>query len=1057
MNRGCGWLINGLGLIIAMRLAAGGAGDDWPTYHHDHRRSAVSAESLRFPLSETWRHILRHPPRPGWPEPIEDDPLSRYLDLQNAVRYDRANHVVIAGEALYFGSSADDSVICLDATTGERRWRFFTEGPVRLAPEVVEGRVYFGSDDGCAYCVSAANGTLLWKRRVAPIHRRLPGNGRLISEAPMRTGVLVEGGVAYCLAGLFPTQGVYVCALRAEDGTPIWCKRTERVSPQGYLLASSSRLYVPTGRTPPAIFDRLTGNYLGSVPGEGGTYALLTGGESGEGIAAFEGLHMIVHGGIAYLQAERTLSALDRTRYLTLAATQKRLANEKAKLEARLADVSEESEAAQLREQAARLGNEIAHVRREMRDCTLWRQSMDQPYELILVGDTLLAGGDGEVVAYNVATGQKEWAGVVTGKAYGLAVANGRLYVSTDAGVIHCFTAVEGDTRVVQPSEPANSFSEDPDTRRCGEAAQRLLARTGIRRGYCIVLDSDDGQLAREIAVQSELRVVGVDKEAEKLAAAREALEAAGIYGSQVALLQALDDRLPIASGVANLVVSQEALLTGQLPSPQTLRVLRPYGGVAYLGPDISTSKLETWAEASGVSGLVVESIEGLGPVVRREALPGAGEWTHLYADPGNTACSGDTLTAPLVLQWFGEPGPHSRVGRHDRPMPPLIKDGRVFILANEVVICVDAYNGTVLWELEAPGINTIGASIETGQAVVTDDLLYGLVGEECWGLDVASGEKRLTFTLPPASDDHPRRWGYLGCDGQILVGSSQRRPLTTRGPLANVSGLLRTTRGTVGVSRELFAWDRKTAKQEWSYFGGAIAHATVTLGEGRLYFVENRSPQAQGDEDGTINLSDFCAGETYVVALDQHTGKEIWRHLIELPFAMALYMCYAEGRLVLGGVRGVGPEVESVLYGFEAVNGDKKWESSFRMARIASTMEGGQEPHPCLVGGCVYLRPYAFDLRTGTQLSYVFDRESQGCGRLTAAAKYLFGLGGNPRLYDLSVNETEGVPLTETMRPGCWLNIIPAGGVLIMPEYNSGCTCAYPMQASLCFASADM
>jgi hypothetical protein len=40
--------------------------------------------------------------------------------------------------------------------------------------------------------------------------------------------------------------------------------------------------------------------------------------------------------------------------------------------------------------------------------------------------------------------------------------------------------------------------------------------------------------------------------------------------------------------------------------------------------------------------------------------------------------------------------------------------------------------------------------------------------------------------------------------------------------------------------------------------------------------------------------------------------------------------------------------------------------------------------------------------------------------------------------------------PVTQVSRPGCWINLIPAGGLLLMPEASSGCTCEYPVQARL-------
>jgi hypothetical protein len=40
--------------------------------------------------------------------------------------------------------------------------------------------------------------------------------------------------------------------------------------------------------------------------------------------------------------------------------------------------------------------------------------------------------------------------------------------------------------------------------------------------------------------------------------------------------------------------------------------------------------------------------------------------------------------------------------------------------------------------------------------------------------------------------------------------------------------------------------------------------------------------------------------------------------------------------------------------------------------------------------------------------------------------------------------------PITSETRPGCWINVIPAGGLLLAPEASSGCTCNYSVQTSL-------
>lgn len=250
--------VGSVGLVVAavVLLATGDLlrADDWPTYQHDNRRSGITSERPALPLREQWRYVPKHAPRPAWAGPARADMWNKVPSdydkegrLNPSVTYDRAFHVVAVGDAVYFGSSADDQVRCLDAATGEVRWSFFADGPVRLCPAVHEGRLFFGSDDGRIYCVKAADGALVWKRRITDRAVLIPGNGRMVSMSPVRTGVVVQAGLVYAIAGLFPNQGVIVCALKTGDGSVVW-KNDAGVSAQGYLVASSTRLYTPTGR-----------------------------------------------------------------------------------------------------------------------------------------------------------------------------------------------------------------------------------------------------------------------------------------------------------------------------------------------------------------------------------------------------------------------------------------------------------------------------------------------------------------------------------------------------------------------------------------------------------------------------------------------------------------------------------------------------------------------------------------------------------------------------------------------------------------------------------------
>ena len=224
---------------------------DWPTYQHDNERSGITTEQLELPLEVIWQYKSRYAPSPAWPEPAKHNyGHFRRFNLKPKVIFDRAYQIVAAGNSIYFGSSADDKVYCLDAVTGREKWSFFTEGPVRLAPTIANGKVYVGSDDGWAYCLDAENGKLLWKYNPAEKERRIPGNGRIISARPIRSGIMIRDGLAVFCAGIFPAEDVYLVMLNAENGAEQHKKKIN-VSPQGYMMAKEGKLFTPTGRTTP--------------------------------------------------------------------------------------------------------------------------------------------------------------------------------------------------------------------------------------------------------------------------------------------------------------------------------------------------------------------------------------------------------------------------------------------------------------------------------------------------------------------------------------------------------------------------------------------------------------------------------------------------------------------------------------------------------------------------------------------------------------------------------------------------------------------------------------
>ena len=444
--------------ICLFSLAVLAQAADWPTYQHDYARSGVAAESLLAPFTDGWVHRSKHAPRPAWRGEAKWDGWNKVYNLKSRQIFDYAYHPVIVDGLLYYGSSADDKIYCLDAATGEQRWTFFTEGPVRLAPTIAEGRVFVGSDDGSAYCLDAKTGKRIWKTQLGPRDYRIPGNSRLISRWPVRTGIVVIGDLAYCAAGMFPSEGVLITALDVTTGKIEWQQKQTDLPAQGYMLASHTRLYVPAGRNNPVVLSRADGKRIRVVSGQGGTYALLTGdnllfgpGKTGtlgfvesnrsDQLASFKGNHMIVTPSRSFLQSDTELSALDRSKYLDLARKRRPISSRLGKLKDELKKVKAGEKRKQHLIEASKLGKQLDEIQTAMQQCFAWKVPSSQPLSMVLAGQTLITGGHNEVVAYSAKDGRQLWQGRADGEVFGLAVADGRLYASTSKGVIHCFVA----------------------------------------------------------------------------------------------------------------------------------------------------------------------------------------------------------------------------------------------------------------------------------------------------------------------------------------------------------------------------------------------------------------------------------------------------------------------------------------------------------------------------------------------------------------------------------------------------------------------------------------
>ncbi|MBB73354.1 MAG: hypothetical protein CMJ75_02440, partial [Planctomycetaceae bacterium] len=851
--------------IVASRTV----GDDWPTYLRDDLRSGMSTSELQWPLKLAWRYRAKHPPAPAWPPPAKQNFWREEFNLPARVTYDRAMHVVSDGNNVFFGSSADDQLHCLDLSTGATRWVFFAEGPIRLAPTLWKNRVYFGSDDGHVYCLTSQQGRQLWKFRAGPRDRRIPGNGRIISAWPVRSGVIIDDGRIRFAAGLFPNQGTFQYLLDAQTGKQL-ASGTIAFSPQGYMTKRGNSLAIAQGRGPQVQLAKLqrAGKPLPMPSGK-------------------------------------------------------------------------------------------------------WAEQY--PYSFVGAANSWIAGGAEQVAAFDSTSGKQIWRAQVEGRAYGLAVTAGHLLVSTDRGNIYCF-APPAHPRSDPPPEPSQRHGDSSPTGPMSRLAQRLVQSTGADIGYALLLGSGNGRLAGELARRTRLRIICVDPVGKRVDQARQYLADKGHYG-QVVVHRGRLSVLPYGSALFNLVIYVAPTGRASVPAAikkEILRVLHP-NSTAVLTDQTGT----TWME------------------LHRAALAGTGDWTHMYANPANTSCSLDKrVRDQLQLQWFGPPGPRDMVDRHHRTVPPLVCDGRLFIPGDNRVIGVDAYNGSLLWNVEVADSRRIGALRDAGSMVATEDYLYVLARDRCYGLNARTGASERNFSAPLSADGQLRYWGYVARVGDRLFGS------TTRPGASRTEQSRQTIDETyydhipIVTSDRLFARQRHSGEPLWDYTPttGAILNPTITIANNRLFFVQSNIASTLAEESGRSQLPELLKKAATLVAIDATTGQVAWKTNIDLSsIEHHLYLSYAEDRLIAVGTRNQGSgkqgRVWYDIHCYSANDGKPQWNTTQNQQQPTGGSHGEQDHHPVIVGQTVYVEPYAYDLVSGQQLQHWnLRRGGHGCGAMSAS-----------------------------------------------------------------------
>ncbi len=1088
--------------------------NDWPTWRKNTSRIGSTSNVIHPAAEPAW--VFRSPaaPKPSW-STAEGRVIENHV-IEDRTNYDEAIHPVIVGQRAYFGSSVDHHLHCVDLRTGAELWKFATGAPIRLAPTVADGRIYFGSDDGFAYCLSAADGSQVWQLQAGPADERLLSRGEMTSRWPVRTSILVDRGQAFFGAGIFPHDEIFVYCVDALTGKPAWKQDhiseqdagRNGLSPQGYFLITDDILIVPSGGSLPAALDRKTGELLHkrsfswrTVAGGvvGGFQAMLSDGQlytsgahhwlamddkTGDvGFGWFQGRQIVVQDEQAYAMTGEYVAKYDRIPYAVNSRRRHDLELQIRDLISKIPAAGDK--AAELRKTLAAAQDELAKI---ANIGILWKQPNSGDGSLVAAGNMIFAGGKNEVTGYLSATGERKWHASVDGEVTGLVIGQGHLLVSTSSGKIYAFA-----DQSVGTSSPASGvelvadpFPADALTSRYAAAAEQILNQTNIRKGFALVVDSGNGRLALELARRSELKIYAVESDADKVQRSRAALARTGMYGNRIAVHRVADYDLPYSNYFANLIVSDRAVVGGELPSaPEKLtRFLKPVGGTIALGSSApvndsvaQSAEIAAWIGRLGLAEQSKTIHSGAWAFLKRGPLPGAGKWSHQYGNPANTAISEDTrVKGSMGVLWYGDPGPGEMVNRHEGAVGPLATNGRLFVQSETTIAAYDAYNGLFLWRTENPEALRTGVFQNHNPAnlCATDDRLFHFLKDQCFELDAATGRILRVHRLPAAKDDGKHEWGYLATQNGLLFGAATvRKELETR--------QRRRGKQTDDATDIVFAIDLATGKHLWTYQGQSVSHHTVAIGPDKIFFIDSSITSEKreeilredkkylelltGEERAIAEERALKADIRRAIALEARTGKLVWSNPVDVTDCSdigagggKLTLMYHNDVLILGGANANGHYWKQFVAGeftrrrlvaLSANEGYKRW-----------AKDANYKGRPIVIGEKVLAEPWGFDLKTGEQLSrehpltgkkepWSLMRTGHHCGIVTGCdSGMLMFRSGDTAFYDL--DNDAGASHFAGHRLGCWVNAIPANGLIMIPEASAGCVCQFSIASTI-------
>ena len=527
-----------------------------------------------------------------------------------------------------------------------------------------------------------------------------------------------------------------------------------------------------------------------------------------------------------------------------------------------------------------------------------------------------------------------------------------------------------------------------------------------VDKGIIAVLGFSEADAADVVKLASKdgRRVYFQSNDASAVSAVRTSADKAQLLTVRVSVDGGPLSSIHLSENLADGVLVAEAA-ADQVSDAEVLRVLRPLG-IAIIGNRKLTKPVPA----------------------------GIDDWSHPYHGPDNNPQSNDQLVkGAFQTQFIADP--------KFSPMPEqtVIAGGRIFKAMGHIahkanqnemlntLLCINAYNGTILWRRPLPE----GFMIHRNTMIAADDALYLGDHESCKVIDARTGETTREIKIGEDISDGPT-WKWMAMQDDILfalVGNLEIKVETMRSSRRGLGhwpwGMwkghdYKDPRTAFGHGRTFVALDRKTGKRLWHYRDDEFLDArAVCMKNDNIY---------------------VCSPEHFLACLDAKTGKLLWRntdkdllaaigpnekaqHYIT-GYATTCYMKCSDDLLFFSG-----PQRKEMVVA-SAIDGKLKWTNAVGNLQLVLRDDAVYAAGPQKVSGM------RLDYETGNVLASFPARRA--CTRATGCADSIFfrASGGTVRVMTESNKATHIAP----MRPPCQDGVLISNGHLYWGPWMCGC-----------------